>query len=599
MRARVHPVLLTLFLVAALVAALGACKTNEPVSVDPFGIADESEGAKIDEMEEGEPGPNLLGEAEQDSSQGELALPPPPEKMAKTIDGDASDWDMSKARGFGSKRNVEKGEEFWDGARDASYDVAVQHDTGYVYFMVEVTDDTVVDAASNDVMSDGVILWLRDPELQEVVEALPRSVRTRVGVRPEIAILFTPDGQFWRYDEQGGRLNRAGLDAQAKKTEDGYRVEIAVKAGVLEYAAAFPMDEIAFRVEVMDGDDAERRGRQSLVSMLPNTGADAPRYALLGLEGLVPHEQVVGKPPRPNSLGRWRLENQRWSYDSFETVPRNWRVYSDLMFVEELVDDAAAVESFCPPATTQKRVVEAYQSRGNSHLAALVYCATEAPRGKCSDDGQGQVMWVHFNKANGPNWQHQSTRSVTPEPLPQCFDTGRGKGMYSGFSMVPLEMLKSSAWAVGWQHTEEGRGYEYVEQGVWFADMDNNGENVNAGSVTTSDIEADSDSRMVSRRRVYLTAIDKDAGADICSVERLEDQSCDGLNRGCVTPKRRTQRKVQIWTWTEDKGTFEKFFLTKHRNCKASFDFASRKAYLLLQREGRLGLVPSPELRSQ
>jgi hypothetical protein len=593
MPARFHVALTILMTTAALVG----CKTNEPASVDPFGIADESQGSKIDQLEEAEPNPDRRAEANQKAAQGELILPAPPESMAKTIDGDASDWDMDEARAFDSKRNVEKGEQFWSDRDDASFRVAVEHDAGHVYYLVEVRDDQVVDAGSSDVMTDGVILWLRDPKLEKIVEALPPSIRSRVGVRPEIAVLFTPDGQYWRYDDENGRLNRAGLEAQSTKTEDGYRVEIAVKAGVLEYAAAFPMDEIAFRVEVMDGDDTDNRGRQTLFSMLPDTGADAPRYALLGLDGMVPHENVVGQPPRPNALGRWRLENETWSFQSFEVVSRSWQVYPDLEFVSELVTETGATEAFCQPATTDKRVVEAYRSTGDSHMAALVYCGTKAPKGKCPDDGAGQVLWVHFTRPNGPNWEHYATRSVLPRPLPQCYDAGRGEGMYDGFSMVPLGMLNSTTWAVGWRHTDEGRGYEYVEQGVWFADMDNAGQTAHAGTVTTSDIEAKRDSRMVSRRRVYLTAIDKEKGADICSVERLEDQRCEGVNRGCRTPERRQQRKVQIWTWAEDKGKFEKFFLTKHRNCKTDFDFASRKAYLLLQREGRLGLVASPALR--
>ncbi|MGM0556444.1 MAG: sugar-binding protein [Myxococcota bacterium] len=593
MPARLHLALITLM----TTAALAACKTSEPASVDPFGIADEGQGAKIDEMEEAEPNPDRRGESGGQSDREELSLPAPPESMAKTIDGDASDWDMTKARTFDGKRSVEKGEQFWSGDSDASFRVAVEHDAGHVYFLVEVRDDNVVDAGSNEVMTDGVILWLRDPELQTIVEALPASIRKRVGVRPEIAILFTPDGQYWRYDDQNGRLNRAGLDAQTQKIDGGYRVEIAIQASVLEYAAAFPMEEIAFRVELMDGDDAENRGRQTLFSMLPDTGADAPRYALLGLDGMVPHETVVGQPPRPNALGRWRLEDDTWSFRSFEAASANWQVYSDLEFVSEIVADTGATEAFCQPATTDKRVVEAYRSKGDSHMAALVYCATRAPKGQCPDDGAGQVLWVHFTRPNGPNWQHHATKSVLPEPLEQCYDADRGEGMYDGFSMVPVGMLNSTTWAVGWQHTEEGRGYEFVEQGIWFADMENAGETSHAGTVTTSEIDAKRDSRMVSRRRVYLTAIDNEDGADICSVEQLEDQRCDGLNRACRTPERRKQRKVQIWTWAEDKGKFEKFFLTKHRNCKTDFDFASRKAYLLLQREGRLGLVASPALR--
>lgn len=583
-------------LACCALVGLGGCKTNEPASVDPFGIADESQGAKIDQMEEGEPTEDRRGQQQRSASKDELALPSPPAEMAKTIDGDPSDWDMSKARSFEGKRTVEKGEQFWDGDEDASFSVAVEHDAGFVYFMIEVRDDQVIDAGSSDVMTDGAIIWLRDPMLEKIVETLPPSIRSRAGVRPEIAVLFTPDGQYWRYDDEDGRLNRAGLDAQSAKFDGGYRVEVAVKAGVLEYAAAFPMEEIAFRVEVMDGDDPERKGRQTLVSMLPDRGNDVPRYALLGLDGMVPHEEVVGKPPRPNALGRWRLQDGTWNFGSFEVVPKNWGVYSDLEFVRELVDDAEATSAFCQPATTKKRVIEAYQSGGNSHLAALVYCATEAPKGKCPESGEGQVLWVHFNKPNGPAWEHHATKSVVPEPLPQCFDTGHGEGLYDGFSMVPLEMLSSTTWAVGWRHTDDGRGYEFVEEGVWFADMENTGETTHAGTVRTSDIEAKRDSRMVSRRRVYLTHVDKEDGVDICSVEQLEDQRCRGVNQACKTPERRTQRKVQIWTWAGDKGTFEKYFLTKHRNCKTSFDFASRKAYLLLQREGRLGLVPSPAL---
>ena len=108
-----------------------------------------------------------------------IPLASSPEPLVK-IDGDAEGWNLREAKVFKDKRYVEDGVSLWSGSKDASMRVAVRSDDSFVYFWVEVRDDVVIseDDGSGDPV-DGVIIWLRDPNLERMVSQLPDGTDAR------------------------------------------------------------------------------------------------------------------------------------------------------------------------------------------------------------------------------------------------------------------------------------------------------------------------------------------------------------------------------------------------------------------------------------
>lgn len=574
---------------ALIVAGSSGCKTSQARGVDPFAAADQEEEADLldEPVDQREARPRTDGDATVEGVAFEL--PEPPESMSKQIDAEVDDWDANRARAFDSSRFVVEGEQFWSGADDASFRVNVDSDAGHVYFWIDVRDERVVDAGSEQVMADGIVLWLRDPKLEAIVEALPAAVRRQQRVRPEMAILFTPDGQFWRYDDKDGQLYRAGIEAKTKKMANGYRLEAAVTLGVLGQVASLPTEDIAFRVELMDGDEPDRRGEQTRMSMLPDeTG---PRFALYNVGGWLPYQQAKGQPPRPGALGRWMRGEQGWTFDSFEVVPTHWLVMQDVSGFDAALANSDTLAELCPAARAERELVEAYQSRSGRHRAGLVLCGSRAPGGQCPDDAQSHLYWVHL-QPDGQGWKLANYSEVTPDPLAQCPNQPADDVFYTDFSLVPLEMLGSSVWGVGWTARSEEGAQKITEKGVWFFKAGS--KEPYLGKAPTEKIEAASRSRSVSTSRVYLTPVDDAKGLDICEVEKVEEQTCRATNRGCQTGERGKTVRTHIKMWSPKNGRFEPYLLSKHRRCGPSFDFGQREGYMLLHEAGRLGVMPSP-----
>ncbi len=596
MRPTTRPLLLMACLMIAANFA-GACSTSKGQGVDPFAAADEDQNADLLDapVDKSQTQPHFSGRTTGKATAGDsvFMLPDPPKKLSKKIDAEVDDWDAHKARHFDRRSDVVDGEQFWNGPKDASFRVAVDSDTGHVYFWVDVRDDKVVPAASHDVMSDGVVLWLRDPKLQDIVESLPKGMSQKEHIQPELAILFTPDGEFWRYDKKGGKLYRSGIEAATKKMKNGYRLEVALSLGVLQQVASLPTEDIAFRVDVIDGDEPDRRGEQTRMSMLPDkTG---PRYALYNVGGWLPYEEAHGQPPRPGALGRWVLDGDHWRFDSFEVVPNNWLVMQDVSAFDKALSDSKTLAELCPAARSDRTLVEAYQSRGGNYRAGLVLCGPRAPHGRCPDDAQSHLYWVELRPQNN-DWKLAKYAEVTDKPLPQCVHDPRPGGeLYSGFSLLPLEMLGSSAWGIGWKKTYSDSGERLEEKGIWYANP--RLKKPFMGVSITEREDATSDSRTVSNSHVYLALVDKTRGLDVCEIEHVKDQWCHGLEHGCTTREGGETVKTHIKMWKPSKARFETYLLTKHRRCNASFDFSKRKGFLLLNEAGRLGALASPANR--
>ncbi len=523
----------------------------------------------------------------------EFSLSSPPDSRSRTLDASFDDWERDQFRTFAGDKHVIKGKRFWDGNDDASLEVAAHSDPGHLYFAVEVTDDVVIDAGSADPFSDGVVLWLRDPGLADLRKDLPSSFMEGKQLQPELAILFTPDGQFWRYDRENGGLYRKGLDAETTKTDDGYRVEIALKIGVLQQVSELPLEEIAFRVEAIDGDAPDRRGKQSHISTLPSDDG-SPKFALLGLEDWLPYAPLTGQPPREDTLGRWRLGDRGWTFDALEIVPENWRLLSDTSSLEAFLDKHDVYSEVCNQSRQRAELVEAYESRRGGR-AALVICGTRPEEDTCPDDASSHLYWMKLTSRSEGVWSLDRTRQVTREPMPQCPERASGdKTFYTSFSLYPLTMYYDTpVWAVGWEKGRRSERERFQRTGVWFI----NGARSEAriGNIETSKTEVQGRERTIEQTHLYLTPVDSKEGRDICAVETVRKQTCEGFDEGCQTRDRGLGRYARIRMWSGSKGAFQRYLMSKHRRCRARFDFNSRDAYLLFHRNKRLGLIRSQQ----
>lgn len=576
------------------VALSMGCSSSKSDVIDPFGAADEADpNDLLDEKisRRASRGQGAGGERSATVDQPLLVLPLPAAEMIKTIDGDLGDWDTRKARSFEGAKYIVTGEEFWEGDRDASFRVGVDADEGHVYFSIAVRDDVVIDAESQDIMSDGVIIWLQDPKLQSVIDSLPDGMAKEHDISSEIAILFTPDGQFWRYDRPDAPLHRAGITAAAKKTDSGYNVEVALTLGVIGQVSSLPTEAVAFRVEVLDGDEAGRRGEQTRMSMLPDT--KGPRFARYEVGEWLPHLQAKGQPPRPGALGRWVLDGSTWAYDSFEVVPSHWLVLNDTTEFEETLSKSDVFDEICPLATSERELVEAYQSTRGTLRAGLLLCGPRAPKNRCPDDAKTQLYWVSLQR-DGEDWTLDKHAQVTPEPLPQCAKIPRSGGeLHSDFSLLPLEMLGPTVWGIGWKKAYSDRNERSLEKGIWFANPDI--PNPYIGTAISEKKNAYGLERTLSKSHVYLALVDDVRGLDICEIERTQVQQCSSLDSRCTTNKHGESMQVHVKLWSPNQQRFETYLQTKHRGCSAStFDFATRRGFMLLNESGRLGALASP-----
>jgi len=555
---------------------------------------------KDDQAAEEAPEANLLeaetepeGERTQSTWGGDLefSIPDPPEETARTIDGEFEDWSAAEFKDFFAGEHVVEGTQFRAGRKDLGARIAAETDRGHLYLAIDVHDETVIDAESADPFADGAVLWLRDPGLAELRELLPNAVTDGKNIQPEIGILFTPDGQFWRRGDHRGELYRKGIDAATVKTKHGYRIEIALEIGVLQQAATLPMPEVAFRVDLIDGDEPERRGQQTrLTTVLPSEKGE-PRYALIDFEGWLPYASLAGDPPREGALGRWKLTEHGWTFESFEVAPERWRLLPDTGALQAILDDREKTPDLCPEAKSDGRLVEAYASKGGRHRVALMVCGNRAADGECPSDADTGLLWMHFKQDGGSLRLHRALQ-VTDEPLNQCaHDPVPGEPFYSTFSLTPLEMIGPTVWAVGWHKSRETRNERVRQTGIWVVNGDH--DPLKVGTVQTSRRESQRRSRTVSRSRVFLTDVDETEGLDLCEIERIEQQRCRGFDRRCETTDRGTETLAHIRRWRSDEGAFERLLVSKHKNCNPPFDFAKRDAYMLFHRDERLGIIKS------
>ena len=526
-----------------------------------------------------------------------MLLPETPSEPTIGLDGDRSDWPKAvKLRRFDTKQSVEEGASYWKGKKDASMQVAVHSDDGFLYFWIEVADDTIVPTPMQEKPNDGILLWLRDPGLDAIGGALPSSINLSQYIDAETAILFLPNGRV----EAWGAVDDLDIGAimrhETVKTKTGYAIELALKVEAFEEISAIPLPKVAFRVELLDGDDGKRPGVQTKLSTTPDDGDDAPRFATFDVGFLLPHAEVGAPPPRENAIGRWKVKDGRWEFVSFEIVPKYWKSIEGPDGFSKAIAAHGPLEKHCADARKDVFVIESYESKRGKLRTGLVLCGQRAVSNKCPANAESRVLLVSMIRDETAEYEWVVDRwiDVFQETLPQCtWDEIRGEPVREHMALFPLDVLAATVWVVGWTRTLHERGYAEEQHGVTL--LSTKFDNPHLGSTVTRYGKTSVDERVISTSSTYLTYVDDDDQVDICQRERLIEQACTGFDRGCVTYERGESVLTHIQMWSKKKRRFETYELSKHKGCNAEFDFSRAPGYLILQVQGRVGLLPSPK----
>ena len=525
---------------------------------------------------------------------GVVMIPTAPTDLSIEFDGQPSGWNLAKeARTFDSGKNVEDGGRMRSGASDASMRVAMKSDAGHLYFWLEAFDDVVIEEDDRGGLPvDGLVLWLRDPGLERVANSLPEGAGTRDEIVTDLALLFTPDGRVRRYDSSKP-FNQQAVRSIPFKNDKSWGVEVVLKAEVFPHIHSFPMEQVAFRVELLDGDDKKRLGVQTRMSMVPDKKDGSPRFALADVAGVLPHGEATGDVSLPDPIGFWtRDEEDGWDFTSIEHVPRLWRyLQPDDAFRKTVLEDPE-LDKYCNLARFDRHLEDLLESRSKRHRIGLLACAAREVKGACKG-GKTRLFWVHYTP-DGDGWGFDEAVDVLGADLPQCYKTAnRGKALHSNFSLLPLEFYGSELWMVGFKRGLSERDYTEEAHGAWIMHSKRKKKGALLREVITYRIAADGRERLHTRSASHFVKVDDRKGLDMCEIERIDEQTCSSHNRGCRDYERGGGTEVHLHTWDPDKEKFERYMLSKHPRCKHDFDFAKREGFLLLHTGTRVGLLPS------
>ena len=520
-------------------------------------------------------------------------IPKAAAKPSMPIDGKLEGWDASTFKVFSGKEHVELGEAFWSGPQDLSLRVGVKSDGAFLYFWIEVKDDLVLDQDDERGQPiDALVLWLRDPKLEAMFRQLPEGVSVDRDITTDVALAISPSGRV-RLLEPRGQLVDGAVWASSFKTKDGYGAEIAVRAEVFPFVSSFPLPEVAFRVEAFDGDDAARPGVQSRLSMLPRRGQESPRFAVVPASSMLPAWDADGVAGRADGLGLWRRQpDKKWSYTSYEVLPRHWSYLDDRSSLAQELLKQDTMREVCAKARFDVELLEAYRSMSDKHRVGLWRCAARKVQGKCPAQAETRLFWVHMTR-EGDRWALKSQIQVFAEPMPQCADSPvPGELFRHQFAAFPLDFAGPSIWAVGWREEQRGEGYYSEARRAVILNVARPSQH-QVGEVAPMSLVAEGSTRTVSDVKVYFTELDDEPGMDICELERVEEQSCRGLNAQCQARRHGTSVLTHVKTWSPKKGAFEPYLLSKHPSCTHDFSLNNRRGYMLMHLGDRLGLLPS------
>lgn len=537
--------------------------------------------------------------ASKPKSAGMLMIPGAPAQPSVPIDGEPTGWKLEEsARTFEQKSMVESGARHWRGARDASLKIAVQADAGWAYFWLEVKDDTIIEAQDrlgNPV--DGVLLWLRDPGLHKLAKSLPDGVAYNADIAQDVGLLFTPDGTV--REAQGRELVPGAVTATPFKKKGAWGVEVAISLEVFAFVSQLPMEQLAFRAEVLDGDDPKRLGVQTRLSMIPGKDEHGePRFALYGAGGLLPHREASSQVYAPEAIGYWERGATQWRQVSLEVLPRTWGFFEGADAFMEEVAAGALLDEACNPARHERHVSGVMESRSGRHRTGLLECAAIKVEGKCAAGARTKLFWMHLvsGTEQGQAWELKQLVEVLPKTsLKQCHgEAERGEPLYQNFSMTPLEFLGAQVWVLGWQRTVKQPDYTERVDGAWIFSTARRGRVHQL--IARSDV-AEEQARVVSRTTSHFVDVDEEQGLDLCELERIQEQTCGAHDRECETDELGRSVQVHLHTWSPKVQAFDRYMLSKHPRCKHDFDFSSRPGYLLLHTGERVGVLRSSAKR--
>ncbi len=508
--------------------------------------------------------------------------------LSRTIDGDGDDWDLSRARTYKTRDDIEFGQEFWTGPTDASFRVALHADENYLYFLVEVIDDNVILSPPQNPV-DAVKIWLRDPQLERLSNQLPESYQAQNPVRYDTFLTITPDGQKY-IDRPDGTVPTNAVTTASRTHANGYSLEIAIPIEAMPQVSAFPLTEIAFRVELLDGDDPARRGPQTALSMLPDTRENAPRFALFSTE-LLPHFPLSETSAPQNVLGWWRQLDNTWHFEPLEAVASYWQPLEELPAARTLISTTTMLPKPCQEARNDITLLDAYQSSTGKHRVALLLCGPTPETGQCPQKSESQLVWTHL-VPEGDGWLVRKAVPVFENPLSQCGLQPASKQPFTRqFSMTPLAAISPSLWAVGW-HKSEHNLHEHIDStGITLIDAQASTGRV--GELHPQRTSAKQQGRTLRKSQVFFTELDDKPGLDVCEIEMSEDQECTDFNTECITPDHSKNTICLIKTWNDPARKFEPYLFSKHPRCTPSTRFEQVEGFMLLYINQRFALLPA------
>lgn len=177
------------------------------------------------------------------------------------IDGSLGDWGGE----WTTANNVVFGRDHRENAADLSARFKIGWDWNYLYLAVQVTDETYVQEASGEEIFLGDSLDIQiDNQLAEDYnsEALS-SDDYQLGMSGQD--LVKDDGEAYLWYPDGSRGPKSKVVIQARPTDDGYRMEIAIPWGVLGMSPSAGM-HYGFCFSVSDNDAPGTLEQHSMIS---------------------------------------------------------------------------------------------------------------------------------------------------------------------------------------------------------------------------------------------------------------------------------------------------------------------------------------------
>ena len=580
--------------VALLLATGGlwACSSSPSPSVDPFEVAEERD-ILDDPVERGERRRRAPAQrAAPDDEEVMFIIPEALSEPARTIDANDQGWDLSRMRAADSARHVFDGAQSWDGPDDASFRAAVDVDDSFVYVWVEVTDDQVVPSLPTSPL-DAVVVWLRDPRLETLLETVPSSLRDHVGIETEVGVVITPDGQYAPVDSSHS-IPRGAIHTATRSTPQGYIVEAAFAAETLPTVGSLPLPEIAVRIDLLDADDDDASQPKARLTAFPGDDGEPPRFASADTPGLLPSAAPSAPPPRPDAWGIWRFADGGWAFQPLEYLSQRWHLIDDNQSIEEALASSDEVPSICTDGANQMRTIEAYQQPAGTYRVATTLCGQPSQNGRCSTDSRTQLIWTALRPGDDGQWSVQHAQPVFDRPLQQCTDAApSGKEFVQNFSLLPFDVIGSWVFGVGWHKSFDLSDQRLRETAVTLVDPRSS--NFIIGQTRLRRHTAAPRTRTLYDSRAYLTDLEGDGRMDLCQVEEVREQNCQALDVGCHTRERGVQVLTQIHLWDNEGHRFSRYPMDRYGDCRGSMTFDNVDGYKILLIGNRLGLLRSPE----